>query len=89
MEISGHLKGVDTAEPDTHRRQARRHHSGLWRIYDDVSIYPDTSLSRCCRRVRHLQLAELYGENSIDQWMVPFFGASVYDDPPSTLKFSH
>jgi dipeptidyl aminopeptidase/acylaminoacyl peptidase len=22
-----------------------------------------------------------YGENSIDQWMVPFFGASVYDDP--------
>ena len=22
-----------------------------------------------------------YGENSIDQWMVPFFGATVYDDP--------
>jgi dipeptidyl aminopeptidase/acylaminoacyl peptidase len=22
-----------------------------------------------------------YGQNSIDQWMVPFFGASVYDDP--------
>jgi dipeptidyl aminopeptidase/acylaminoacyl peptidase len=22
-----------------------------------------------------------YGENSIDQWMVPFFGASVYDNP--------
>lgn len=22
-----------------------------------------------------------YGENSIDQWMTPFFGASVYDDP--------
>jgi dipeptidyl aminopeptidase/acylaminoacyl peptidase len=22
-----------------------------------------------------------YGENSIDQWMVPYFGASVYDDP--------
>ena len=22
-----------------------------------------------------------YGENSIDQWMIPFFGASVYDDP--------
>ena len=22
-----------------------------------------------------------YGENSIDQWMLPFFGASVYDDP--------
>jgi dipeptidyl aminopeptidase/acylaminoacyl peptidase len=22
-----------------------------------------------------------YGENSIDQWLIPFFGASVYDDP--------
>jgi len=22
-----------------------------------------------------------YGENSIDQWMTPYFGASVYDDP--------
>ncbi|MGH9734751.1 MAG: prolyl oligopeptidase family serine peptidase [Candidatus Acidiferrales bacterium] len=22
-----------------------------------------------------------YGENKIDQWMIPYFGASVYDDP--------
>jgi dipeptidyl aminopeptidase/acylaminoacyl peptidase len=22
-----------------------------------------------------------YGENDIDQWMIPYFGASVYDDP--------
>ena len=22
-----------------------------------------------------------YGDNGIDQWMIPFFGASVYDDP--------
>ena len=22
-----------------------------------------------------------YGENEIDQWMIPYFGASVYDDP--------
>src|SRR2546429_4038278 len=22
-----------------------------------------------------------YGENQIDQWMIPFFGASVYEDP--------
>jgi dipeptidyl aminopeptidase/acylaminoacyl peptidase len=26
-------------------------------------------------------LVSYYGENKIDQWMVPFFGASVYDDP--------
>ncbi|HKF39811.1 MAG TPA: S9 family peptidase, partial [Candidatus Acidoferrum sp.] len=25
--------------------------------------------------------ASYYGENQIDQWMIPFFGKSVYDDP--------
>jgi dipeptidyl aminopeptidase/acylaminoacyl peptidase len=29
-----------------------------------------------------------YGENSIDQWMIPYFGASVYDDPASYAKSS-
>ncbi len=27
-----------------------------------------------------------YGENGIDQWMIPFFGASVYDDPAVYAK---
>ena len=29
-----------------------------------------------------------YGENDIDQWMIPFFGASVYDDPAVYAKSS-
>ena len=29
-----------------------------------------------------------YGENSIDQWMTPFFGASVYKDPAVYAKSS-
>ncbi len=29
-----------------------------------------------------------YGENSIDQWMIPFFGKSVYDDPAIYAKSS-
>ena len=29
-----------------------------------------------------------YGQNLIDQWMVPFFGASVYDDPATYEKSS-
>jgi dipeptidyl aminopeptidase/acylaminoacyl peptidase len=29
-----------------------------------------------------------YGENSIDRWMIPFFGASVYDDPAVYAKSS-
>jgi dipeptidyl aminopeptidase/acylaminoacyl peptidase len=29
-----------------------------------------------------------YGENSIDKWMTPYFGASVYDDPAVYAKSS-
>jgi dipeptidyl aminopeptidase/acylaminoacyl peptidase len=29
-----------------------------------------------------------YGENGIDEWMLPFFGASVYDDPAVYAKSS-
>ena len=29
-----------------------------------------------------------YGQNSIDQWMLPYFGASVYDDPAVYAKSS-
>lgn len=29
-----------------------------------------------------------YGQNDIDQWMIPFFGASVYDDPAVYAKSS-
>ncbi|MGH9600406.1 MAG: S9 family peptidase, partial [Terracidiphilus sp.] len=29
-----------------------------------------------------------YGENSIDQWMIPYFGASVYGDPAVYAKSS-
>jgi len=29
-----------------------------------------------------------YGQNDIDQWMIPFFGASVYDDPAVYRKSS-
>src|SRR5467141_798775 len=29
-----------------------------------------------------------YGQNKIDQWMIPFFGKSVYDDPEVYLRSS-
>jgi len=33
------------------------------------------------------RLAEAYyGLNDIDEWMIPFFGASVYDDPAVYAK---
>jgi dipeptidyl aminopeptidase/acylaminoacyl peptidase len=33
-------------------------------------------------------LQSYYGENQIDRWMIPFFGASVYDDPQVYAKSS-
>src|SRR4029077_2845150 len=29
-----------------------------------------------------------YGENGIDEWMLPYFGASVYDDPAAYARSS-
>lgn len=29
-----------------------------------------------------------YGQNSIDKWMFPYFGASVYDDPAAYMRVS-
>jgi cephalosporin-C deacetylase-like acetyl esterase len=29
-----------------------------------------------------------YGENGIDQWMIPYFGASAYDDPAAYARVS-
>src|SRR4029079_13447332 len=29
-----------------------------------------------------------YGENDIDEWMIPYFGASVYDEPKVYEKSS-
>lgn len=29
-----------------------------------------------------------YGQNSIDKWMIPYFGASVYDDPAAYARCS-
>jgi dipeptidyl aminopeptidase/acylaminoacyl peptidase len=33
-------------------------------------------------------LVSYYGENKIDQWMIPFFGKSVYEDPDVYVKSS-
>ncbi len=33
-------------------------------------------------------LLSYYGENGIDEWLIPYFGASVYDDPDAYAKSS-
>lgn len=56
-----------------------------------MTMWGVTQTNRFSAAVAGAGLANLqsyYGENQIDQWMIPFFGASVYDDPEVYAKSS-
>ena len=49
-----------------------------------MTMWAETQTNRFTAAVAGAGLSDwlsYYGENDIDAWMVPFFGASVYDDP--------
>ena len=55
-----------------------------WSYGGYMTMWAVTQTNRFAAAVAGAGLANLqsyYGENQIDQWMIPFFGASVYDDP--------
>ncbi len=61
----------------------------LRRVHDHVGR--DVQTNRFRAAVSGAGLANwqsYYGENKIDKWMVPYFGASVYDDPAVYAKSS-
>jgi dipeptidyl aminopeptidase/acylaminoacyl peptidase len=77
------LAGVDAVEKiapiDDARLGLYGHSYGGW-----FSMWADTQTNRFKAFVAGAGIANwtsYYGQNGIDQWMVPFFGASVYDDP--------
>ena len=84
------LAGVDAVEKKYPVDDSARgpHRLELRRLHDHVRGHPDASLQSRGRRRGHLDWQSYYGENSIDQWMIPFFGASVYDDPAVYAKSS-
>jgi dipeptidyl aminopeptidase/acylaminoacyl peptidase len=84
------LAGVDTAlahySIDPHR-------IGLdgWSYGGFMTMFAVTQTRRFRAAVAGAGISDwlsYYGENSIDQWMIPFFGASVYDDPQVYAKSS-
>ena len=82
--VGGHIHPRRSDRP-----AARRHHRlELWRLHDHVRRHVDHPFPRRRGRRRHFQLESYYGENSIDTWMIPYFGASVYDDPAVYAKMS-
>lgn len=77
------LAGVDAVEKiapvDDSRLGIFGHSYGGW-----MSMWANTQTGRFKAAVAGAGIANwtsYYGQNGIDEWMIPFFGASVYDDP--------
>ena len=84
------LKGMDMLEA---KYPIDKHREGLtgWSYGGFMSMFAETQTDRFATIIAGAGLSNwqsYYGENSIDQWMVPFFGASVYDDPAVYAKSS-
>jgi hypothetical protein len=50
-------------------------------LFMEVSLSPDARYVAAVAGAGISNWQSYYGQNGIDEWMVPFFGASVYDDP--------
>ncbi len=84
------LAGVDAVEKKV---PVDDHRLGLtgWSYGGFMSMFAPTQTQRFRAVVAGAGIANwqsYYGQNLIDQWMPPFFGASVYDDPAVYAKSS-
>jgi dipeptidyl aminopeptidase/acylaminoacyl peptidase len=69
---------------DPHRIGIRGHSYGGY-----MTMWAETQTHRFAAAVAGAGLSDwvsYYGVNEIDEWMIPFFGASVYDDPAVYTK---
>ena len=84
------LAGVDAAEAKYPIDPQRVGLTG-WSYGGFMSMFAVTQTHRFRAAVAGAGIANwqsYYGENSIDQWMIPYFGASVYDDPAAYARES-
>jgi dipeptidyl aminopeptidase/acylaminoacyl peptidase len=84
------LAGVDAV---THSHNVDPERVGLtgWSYGGFMTMFAVTQTNRFRAAVAGAGIANwqsYYAENSIDQWMIPFMGASVYDDPGVYAKMS-
>src|SRR5579859_712512 len=69
---------------DPHRLGIRGHSYGGY-----MTMWAETQTHRFAAAVAGAGLSDwlsYYGVNEIDEWMIPFFGASIYDDPAVYAK---
>jgi dipeptidyl aminopeptidase/acylaminoacyl peptidase len=84
------LAGVDRVEAQYPIDDSRLGLTG-WSYGGFMSMFAPTQTRRFKAAVVGAGLSDwksYYGENSIDEWMIPFFGASVYQDPKAYAKSS-
>lgn len=86
-DIEAGMDSVEAKYPIDHNRE------GLtgWSYGGFMTMFGVTQTTRFRAAVAGAGISDwlsYYGENSIDQWMTPFFGASVYDDPAVYAKSS-
>jgi dipeptidyl aminopeptidase/acylaminoacyl peptidase len=84
------LKGVDAIEAKLPVDDKRLGLTG-WSYGGFMTMFSVTQTTRFSAAVAGAGISNwqsYYGENLIDQWMTPFFGASVYDDPAVYAKSS-
>ncbi len=77
--LAGVDKVVKTLPVDNHRVGI-----GGWSYGGYMTMWAVTQTQRFRATVAGASIANwqrYYGQNAIDQWLLPFFGASVYDDP--------
>jgi dipeptidyl aminopeptidase/acylaminoacyl peptidase len=84
------LAGMDVIE---RRFPIDKNREGLtgWSYGGFMTMFAVTQTTRFRAAVAGAGISDwqsYYGENSIDQWMTPFFGKSVYDDPAVYAKSS-
>jgi dipeptidyl aminopeptidase/acylaminoacyl peptidase len=84
------LAGIDAATKKSPIDPARLGVTG-WSYGGFMTMWAVTQTDRFRAAVAGAGIANwqsYYGQNLIDQWMIPFFGASVYDDPAVYEKSS-
>jgi dipeptidyl aminopeptidase/acylaminoacyl peptidase len=84
------LAGMDALEK---RLPIDRNREGLtgWSYGGFMTMFGVTQTTRFKAAVTGAGISDwksYYGQNSIDQWMLPFFGKTVYDDPAVYAKSS-
>jgi dipeptidyl aminopeptidase/acylaminoacyl peptidase len=85
------LAGVDAVEKQIPAVDDKRLGLTGWSYGGFMTMFGVTQTHRFKAAVAGAGISDwlsYYGENQIDQWMTPFFGASVYNDPAVYAKSS-